>query len=85
MKIFESNRGFPGVEHQNYTEPEKQERIIQESSAIGDYDDSLNKPGSSYLWIGDNHHLNRDEIRELRDYLNRWLDTGRLKGCDDGQ
>jgi len=53
-------------------------RIIAESSAIGDYDDSFDKPGSSYLWVGNDHHLNRDQVRELVTRMEHWLSTGRL-------
>ena len=53
-------------------------RLFQESSAKGDYEDSLDRPGSSFLWIGRNHHLNREEVAEFVKHLQRWLDTGSL-------
>jgi hypothetical protein len=34
--------------------------------------------GSSYLWVGGMHCLNREEIRELVGHLNRWLETKTL-------
>jgi len=53
--------------------------LIQESSAIGDYEDAFDKPGSSFLWVGRYHHLNRMEVAELIERMQHWLDTGRLK------
>ena len=53
--------------------------MIQESSAIGDYENSFQKPGSSFLWVGENHHLNREEIKELVERMEYWLKSGRLK------
>jgi hypothetical protein len=53
-------------------------RLIQESSAIGDYEDSFDCPGSSYLWVGDDHHLDREEVAELIENMQHWLDNGRL-------
>lgn len=62
---------------------EKDERLIQESSAVGDYDDSLDNPGSSYLWVGRDHHLDRDQVRELIGHMNAWLTNGRLPDEND--
>lgn len=47
-------------------------RVVAQSSAIGDYEDSFDRPGSSFLWVGDDHHLNREEIAELVDALEKW-------------
>ena len=57
--------------------------LALESSAVGDYDDSVDRPGSSFLWFGDHHHLNREEVSELVGFLQHWLDTGRLAGPKD--
>jgi hypothetical protein len=54
-------------------------RLIQESSAIGDYENSFDCPGSSYLWIGQYHHLNREEVAELIARMQYWLKTGRIE------
>ena len=56
---------------------------IQQSSAVGDYDDSLDYPGSSFLWIGNDFdvgraHCNRDDVQALVGILNNWLKTGEL-------
>ena len=77
MKAIKTDRGFGLIEHQTYPE-QKTERLLQESSAIGDYKDAVNIPGSSYLWIGKDFHLNREEIEELRNYLTHWLKHKRL-------
>ena len=79
MEIIATGRGFACVIHTVYvSSPPEKTRLIQESSAIGDYDDSFDKPGSSYLWIGRDHHLNREEIRELIGLMTGWLKSGHI-------
>jgi hypothetical protein len=78
MKSIKTNRGFIIVEHPRYLNGKENARLIQESSAIGDYDDSFKEPGSSYLWVGEHHHLNREEVGELIKRMQRWLQVGRL-------
>jgi hypothetical protein len=78
MRSQKSDRGFVSVVHPTYVTPRENARLIAESSAIGDYEDSLGCPGSSFLWVGKNHHLNREEIAELIARLQHWLDTKRL-------
>lgn len=55
---------------------------VQQSSAVGDYDDSLSRPGTSFLWIGpetgNRMHLNREQVDWLAKGLNYWLKTGSL-------
>lgn len=72
-----SQRGFAHLLADVYVEAGRREPIVCESSAVGDYEDSLAKPGSSFLHIGKSH-LNREEVAELVEYLDRWLKTGRL-------
>lgn len=82
MQIARSERGFEFLEHEVYpgVDPaEPLERLASQSSAIGDYPDSHERPGSSYLWIGDNHHLDREEVAQFIGYLQRWLDTGKMR------
>jgi|6_EtaG_2_1085325.scaffolds.fasta_scaffold04507_7 hypothetical protein len=82
MKSKATGRGFVRVEHAKYPpqEPENvQCLLLQESSAIGDYEDSMDNPGSSYLWVGDNHHLNREQVAEMISRMQYWLDTKRLQ------
>lgn len=76
MKETITERGFRLVTHKYNLGGEG--RLVQESSAIGHYDDSYAKPGSSYLWLGEEHHLDRTEVAMLRDYLDHWLTNGRL-------
>jgi len=64
--------------HRVSGKPDIDARLVSESSAIGDYDDSLARPGSSFLWIGNGHHLNREEVAELVAKMRHWLDHGRL-------
>ena len=56
---------------------ESGEVVAQESSAIGDYPDSMEKPGSSYLWFGE-AQLNREDVQTLHMALLRWLGGDRL-------
>jgi len=80
MRIERTPRGFFCVVHPAYAGKNEGEeiRVIQESSAIGDYEDSMVKPGSSFLWVGENVHLNREEVEQLVGLMNFWLKTGRL-------
>jgi hypothetical protein len=79
MKSEVTERGFIVVTHEKYQNIGKMTRLIQESSAIGDYGDSMDCPGSSYLWIGQDHQLNREGVAELITRMQHWLETGRLK------
>jgi len=78
MKVEKTNRGFTIVLHEKHPN-EEMTRLLQESSAIGGYEDSCTNPGSSYLWVGQDHHLNREEIEELIEKMQYWLKTSRLK------
>jgi len=79
MEGVKTGRGFVVVEHEKYQNtPGEMTRLIQESSAVGDYDDSLDNPGSSFLWVGQDHHLDREEVQELIERMQHWLKTGRL-------
>ena len=57
---------------------------LQQSSAIGDYEDSMQRPGTSCVWLGINSldavsmrmHLDREQVSELIKRLQNWLDTG---------
>jgi len=79
MKGTGTERGFRIVEHEKYADNARTlTRLVQESSAIGDYEDSMDTPGSSFLWVGKDHHLDREEVEELIGRMQEWLDTGRL-------
>lgn len=71
MKISHTERGF------EYLGQSNDKLRVQQSSAVGDYDDNLEKPGSSFLWIGE-AHMNKEEVKEIVDHLKAWLETGSL-------
>lgn len=79
MRDTVTERGFELVTHEIYPPMNDGDgkpitkRLVQQSSAA-----IYMQPGSSYLWIGDDFHLNRVQVRGLRDRLTRWLKTGRL-------
>lgn len=82
MKAIKNNRGFIVVLEEKYQNiPGEFTRLIQESSAVGEkcLEDELEKPGSSFLWVGEDHHLDRKKVKELVKRMQHWLDTGRLK------
>lgn len=79
MKSERTERGFVIVTEEKYqNEPGEFTRLIQESSAIRNYEDAYDKPGSSALWVGNDHHLDREQVAELISRMQHWLDTGRL-------
>lgn len=81
MKVERTERGFERIEVLEYANaPTKMVRLVQQSSAalVELYYDALDRPGTSALWIGDNH-LNREQVRELIGHLQSWLDTGSLE------
>lgn len=86
MLLERSDRGFELITHPVYSgvNPARPEaRVVQASSAIGGYEDSFEKPGSSFLWVGENHHLNREEVTLLVKHLQAWLATGSLEVNSD--
>ena len=78
MKADKTHRGFRIIEHASYANEPKLMRLLQESSAVGEYRDSFDKPGSSFLWFGADHHLNREEVKQTIKIMKTWLKTGRL-------
>jgi len=78
LVCIESNRGFRIVKADYYPPNGEKIRLVQESSSVGDYEDSLECAGSSYLWVGDNIHLDREEVSELVRCLQYWLTNKRL-------
>ena len=79
MKIIINDRGFQYLHHPSHWHPHEESVIALQSSAIGDYEDSIDRPGSSFLWIGDDHRLNREEVQELIQHLIHWTKTGKLE------
>lgn len=81
MQVTTTSRGFEIIEHEKYAaNVPTLTRLVQSSSAIGQYPDAFLRPGTSFLWIGQDHHLDREEVRSLVGYLQAWLDTGSLVG-----
>jgi hypothetical protein len=80
MKVTKSDRGFEFLNHDAYIPADrgKYDRLASQSSAVGEYDDAYDRPGSSALWIGEHHHLNREEVAQLVKHLKAWLKTGTL-------
>lgn len=80
MKVTRTERGFEKIERVVYADDDAtMARLVQASSAIGDYEDAFENPGSSYLWIGPVAHLNREEVAELIQHLQSWVSTGSLE------
>ena len=73
LEVTPTLRGFGIITHKS-SPTWLPERLVQESSAIGDYEDAFDNPGSSFLWIG-SHELNREEVAEFIQHLQHWLDT----------
>ena len=74
-----TNRNFRIIK---FTDINQKDCSLQESSAILDYDDSLQKPGSSSVWLGRDEarmHLDRGSVRALIAKLHWWLKTGNLE------
>jgi len=86
MRSRRTQRGFIVVKHPTYgSETVSEQRLIQESSAISEetmnrpYGHRLARAGTSFLWVGEDHHLDRREVWGLVRRMVRWLAVGRLK------
>jgi len=78
MKVTKNSRGFEHLEHRPHDASlGASQRLVQASSASGD--DHLDRPGTSFLWLGQDHHLSRSEVRQLVAHLQAWLDSGSLQ------
>jgi hypothetical protein len=77
VEVTRTERGFPLITHDAYPpKPGEAPRLVQASSAVGPYGDAFDRPGTSYLWVGDRHHLNREQVAGLVRYLQNWLNEG---------
>ncbi len=89
MIVTTNPRNFEELWHESYPPPassstERRVVLAAASSAVGTYEDSMDRPGSSYLWIGLHHHLDRGEVQAFVRYLQRWVDTGHLSIGEGG-
>ena len=86
MIVYTTQRGFERIDGVAVCENGlyRDVRLLQQSSAIRGYDDAIERPGSSCLWVGD-VSLNREEVRDLVRHLQAWLDTGSLVVPDQPQ
>lgn len=82
LPITLSDRGFEYIHTPHRDDPTQSARLVSQSSgielAVRD-EDVPDNPGSSFLWIGDFHRLDRDQVEELVGYLSNWLDCGYLR------
>ena len=88
LRTVVSGRGFTFVKKPDVEDAKQMVRVISESSAIGPYPDSLENPGSSYLWLGpEGVQINREEAQELVYMILHWLYNKRLplKDPSDGK
>ena len=74
MEVQMTDRGFEYILFPLRTDRGKMERLVGQSSIT----DGEHVPGGTCLWFGEEHHLERDEVKELKDRLEAWLDTGSL-------
>lgn len=83
-KYSKNARNFELIE---FRDAYDKECSLQQSSIIGEYDDAYDRPGSSCVWLGRDPdpadtqsstrmHLNREQVADLVDQLQCWLDTG---------
>ncbi len=81
MEVVENGRGFPMLIHPSYPKGRQQALVIQ-SSIVGDYEDAMERPGTSALFVGPDHHLSREEVGQLVTHLRAWLEHGDLRGAE---
>ena len=89
MNVETTARGFEYISLPSYANEPQPLRLVGQSSAVGEYPDALEKPGSSFLWIGGGdgpcHHLSREQVSELAAHLRAWLETGLLSIAEKQQ
>jgi hypothetical protein len=73
MKIEHTGGGFEVI---NFNDRCGIECSLQQSTTIGDADNAMQRPGSSFVWLGiggDRMHLDADTVREIWRHLGNWL------------
>jgi hypothetical protein len=71
MRFKKINGGANEVRHPSYPEGDEEETPLLKEAA-----DSA----ASRIMIGSSHRLDKTEVRKLIKFLERWLETGKLKG-----
>lgn len=76
MQYITSGEGLASVLHPTTPTPghpaSVHEAVLSEVAAAG------GGPDTTTLWVGPHHRLARHEVRAVRDFLNGWLESGRL-------
>lgn len=78
-KLGKTEHGFEIV---NFDDANGQSCSLQQSSAIGDSSDAVERPGMSFVWLGRDElrmHLNPEQVSGLIARLERWVATGSIK------
>jgi hypothetical protein len=78
MKVTMTSRGYQSV---RFVDQAGNRGIAEQSSAIDAGNPTRDQPGSSYLLLGREDspvQLNIDQVGELVEYLERWLEEGKL-------
>ena len=79
-----TERGFEIVRYPVDGKGSEVTRLVQQSSRIGStYEDAMERPGTSFLWLGNDHHLDREEVAHLIENLTNWLASGSLEQTTD--
>ena len=80
MRIERPGRGFEVIYFPVYADPRgRLSRLVGQSSAIDNTHRGFDNPGSSFLWVGSEHHLSREEAEELARRILQWVNTGSLE------
>jgi hypothetical protein len=83
MDVTYTGRGFEIIKFKDQREIPCE---LQQSSAIGDYEDAYERPGSSFVWLGrvdERMHLTREQVEELVNRLSNWLEEGTFKYVEE--
>lgn len=78
MKVELTERGFELVK---FKDANGKDCSLQQSSAIGEKDEDMLNPGTSFIWLGREPcrmHLNRQQTFLLAMKLMNWLDHGKF-------
>jgi hypothetical protein len=73
--------GDPGLQclvDSEFEDTKQVSPMVIQSSERGHYYDARDRPGSSYLYIGQKHQLCREEVAQLIAHLTNWLAKGQL-------